>query len=116
MNWQSDIRDPAQGWATMCGGVTPSECIAYRLVPNPAYGQVNTETGRPEPEQLIELGNSEGNGGTFTVHPHELDQLVAGYQSGDVDEDVVAAVRADLAVHPELTPSDPHYGSQASPV
>jgi hypothetical protein len=105
MNMNSDSRDPVAGWDTFCGGHLPSECIAYRTVPNPAYGQPNTETGIPEPRHLIELGNSEGKGGTFTVHPHELDQLVAGYASGKVDEDMAAAVRADLAAHPELTPA-----------
>jgi hypothetical protein len=113
MNMGSSTRDPAQGWSTMCGGHTPSECIAYRTVPNPSFGGL-TEDGRPEPEFLVELGNSEGQGGTFTVHPHELDQLVAGYTRGDVDEELVAAVRADLRAHPELTPSDPFMGPQAA--
>lgn len=114
MTWGNNSRPASEGWSTMCGGGGSSDCLAMRLVDNPAFGQINTETHQPEPEHLVELGSSLGNGGTFTLHPHEVDQFVAGYQSGDVDEDLVAAVRADLAAHPELTPSDPNYGPQLS--
>jgi hypothetical protein len=107
MNMNSVLRDPAQGWDTFCGSGGGSDCIAYRTVPNPRYGQPDPETGKPEPEHLIELGSTEGRGGTgtFTVAPHELDQLVAGYLRGAVTDDVRAAVRADMKAHPELVPA-----------
>lgn len=115
MTWGNGSRPASEGWATMCGSGGSSDCLAMRPVPNPAYPGTNAETGQPEPQHLIELGSSRGNGGTFTLHPHEVDQFVQGYKAGNVDPDVVDAVRDDLAVHPELTPSDPYYGPVTMP-